>query len=268
VLLPALVNAHTHLELSYLRGASARRVVHRLGEAAAGRARAPPDPDDVTEAPRAAITEASNRHRLFGDVSNALGAVPALRWSRRRRACSTSCSVQRGRAGARVAERGPIDAERASARRGLPLQPGAARAVFGVAGALRRIRHDATGHGDPTTVHLAESREEVQLLADGSGPWRALLETLGVWTDAWQPPGLSPVAYLQQRGFIDASTLVVHGVQCTADDVARLRDSGATLVSCPRSNAYVGAGQPPLPRSTAPACRWRSAPTAWRASRI
>jgi hypothetical protein len=54
------------------------------------------------------------------------------------------------------------------------------------------------------------------------------------------------VAYLQQRGFLDASTLVVHGVQCTADDIARLRHSGATVVTCPRSNAYVGAGEPPL----------------------
>jgi cytosine/adenosine deaminase-related metal-dependent hydrolase len=54
------------------------------------------------------------------------------------------------------------------------------------------------------------------------------------------------VAYLQQRGFLDASTLIVHGVQCTADDIARVRATGATVVSCPRSNAYVGAGSPPL----------------------
>jgi aminodeoxyfutalosine deaminase len=108
------------------------------------------------------------------------------------------------------------------------------------------IRRDASAHGDPTTVHLAESREEVQLLADGSGPWRGLLESLGVWTDTWQPPECSPVAYLQRRGFLDAATLIVHGVQCRGDDFARIRDTGATLVSCPRSNAYVGAGAPPL----------------------
>ena len=92
------------------------------------------------------------------------------------------------------------------------------------------LRRDASTHGDVTTVHLAESREEVQLLADGTGPWRGLLDTLGVWTDAWQPPACSPVAYLQQRGFLDASTLIVHGVQCTGDDIARVRATGATLV--------------------------------------
>jgi cytosine/adenosine deaminase-related metal-dependent hydrolase len=123
----------------------------------------------------------------------------------------------------------------------------AAHAPYSVSPALfDAIRRDTSAHGAPTTVHLAEGREEVQLLADGTGPWRALLEMLGVWTDAWQAPACSPVAYLHQRGFLDGSTLVVHGVQCTADDIVRLRHSGATVVTCPRSNAYVGVGEPPL----------------------
>ena len=73
-----------------------------------------------------------------------------------------------------------------------------------------------------------------------------MLERLGVWTDTWKPPGTSPVAYLDDLHFIDARTLVVHGVQFTSDDLDRLRRSGATLVSCPRSNGHVGAGSPPL----------------------
>jgi len=35
-------------------------------------------------------------------------------------------------------------------------------------------------------------------------------------------------------------------VQFTGDDLARIKAIGATLVSCPRSNVYVGAGSPPL----------------------
>jgi cytosine/adenosine deaminase-related metal-dependent hydrolase len=38
----------------------------------------------------------------------------------------------------------------------------------------------------------------------------------------------------------------VHGVQCERDDLARVKNGGATLVSCPRSNRYVGVGDPPL----------------------
>ena len=54
------------------------------------------------------------------------------------------------------------------------------------------------------------------------------------------------MAYLDDLGFLDARTLVVHGVQFDADDLARLSAIGATLVSCPRSNVYVGVGSPPL----------------------
>jgi cytosine/adenosine deaminase-related metal-dependent hydrolase len=251
VVLPALVNAHTHLELSYLRGR-----IHRASsftewvKPLLAVRRTAPDPDDVTKAAAAAITEAvSTGTGLFGDVSNALGGVPALRWARRpARVFHELLGFNVAEPDARVAEaRARIDAE-ARISNGEELRFSLApHAPYSVSPPLfEAIRRDATAHGDPTTVHLAESTEEAQLLADGSGPWRELLETLGAWTDAWRPPGCSPIAYLQRHGFLDASTLIVHGVQCAGDDFARIRDTGATVASCPRSNAYVGAGVPPL----------------------
>jgi aminodeoxyfutalosine deaminase len=251
VVLPALVNAHTHLELSYLRGRipAAACFTDWVKPLLAAR-QTTPDPDRVTVEASAAIEEAhASGTGLFGDVSNSLGALPTLRTSRLpARVFHELLGFNVPDPDARVAEaRARID--------GAANEPGgdairfslAPHAPYSVSPALfDAIRRDASSHDDVTTVHLAESREEVQLLADGSGPWRGLLETLGVWTDSWHPPACSPVAYLQQRGFLDASTLVVHGVQCTSDDIARVRDVGATVVSCPRSNAYVGAGMPPL----------------------
>ena len=35
-------------------------------------------------------------------------------------------------------------------------------------------------------------------------------------------------------------------MQCSSDDLAHLRKLGTTVVSCPRSNRYVGVGDPPL----------------------
>jgi cytosine/adenosine deaminase-related metal-dependent hydrolase len=250
-LLPALVNAHTHLELSYLRGR-----IHRAASFTdwvrpllAAR-RTPPDEDAATVAAASALTEAvSTGTGVFGDVSNALGAVPALRWSQRpARVFYELLGFNTPDPESRVTEaRARIAAE---ARLGhsdwlrFSLAP---HAPYSVSPALfDAIRRDADAHGAPTTVHVAESPEEVQLLRDGSGPWRGLLEMLGVWTDAWRPPGVSPVAFLHERGFLNASTLIVHGVQCRGDDFSRIRDIGATVVSCPRSNAYVGAGSPPL----------------------
>ena len=127
----------------------------------------------------------------------------------------------------------------------LSLAPHAPYSVSpGVFGALRA---DLDAHpGDISTVHLAESVDEVEFLARGTGGWRELLGELGVWSSAWRPPGVSPVAYLADLGFLDARVLAVHGVQCRGDDLARVRALGTTVVSCPRSNRYVGVGDPPL----------------------
>jgi cytosine/adenosine deaminase-related metal-dependent hydrolase len=114
---------------------------------------------------------------------------------------------------------------------------------------FRAIRLEVDARPDlPTTVHLGESPEEVELLRQGSGPWRQLLQDFGAWTDAWVPPGVSPVGYLDSLGFLDARVLVVHGVQFDDADLTRLRDVGATVATCPRSNRYVGVGDPPIER--------------------
>jgi cytosine/adenosine deaminase-related metal-dependent hydrolase len=114
-------------------------------------------------------------------------------------------------------------------------------------GLFGAIRADLDGHpGQVTTVHLGESPEEVEFIRRGTGPWRALLEELGVWTDAWEPAGTSPVEYLERLGFLDRRVLAVHGVQFDGDDLDRLRSRGMTIVSCPRSNQHVGVGAPPL----------------------
>ena len=60
------------------------------------------------------------------------------------------------------------------------------------------------------------------------------------------PPGLSPVQYVDQTGFLRSRTLAVHLVQATPADLAMLAGRQTTLVTCPRSNAHTGAGHPPI----------------------
>src|SRR5690606_15418009 len=94
------------------------------------------------------------------------------------------------------------------------------------------------------SVHLAESRDELEFIGSGAGAWRQFLEDVGAWNPAWSAPGVSPVRYLDETGFVGERTLVVHGVQMRADDLALLASRGATLVTCPRSNIRTGAGTP------------------------
>jgi cytosine/adenosine deaminase-related metal-dependent hydrolase len=42
--------------------------------------------------------------------------------------------------------------------------------------------------------------------------------------------------------------VIAHGVQLEAAELARLAAAGATLVTCPRSNQWVGVGPPPVER--------------------
>jgi cytosine/adenosine deaminase-related metal-dependent hydrolase len=96
------------------------------------------------------------------------------------------------------------------------------------------------------SVHVAESAEEVEFIGRGSGGWPELLKRLGAWDHDWRVPQCSPVEYLERLGFWDKRTLAVHAVQASPEDLAVLAKRGVTLVTCPRSNAWVGAGAPPV----------------------
>ena len=120
-----------------------------------------------------------------------------------------------------------------------------AHAPYSVSPALFGEIAKAAGES-PLSVHLGESAEEIQFLRTGTGPIRSMLETLGVWTNSWTVPACGPVEYLSRVGYLRQGTLIVHGVQLTDNELDELRRAGAVLVTCPRSNVWVGAGPPRL----------------------
>ena len=252
VIMPALVNAHMHLELSHLRGVipPAERFLDWIRTVMATR-REYPDAGDprIIDAARAAIAEArASGTGLIGDISNTLvtarllreAGVPAQIFHEllRFNASDPESMTREARAKADAAA-SHDDMVRVS------LAPHAPYSVS--PGLFAAIRADLDAHpGDVSSVHLGESPEEMEFIRRGTGPWRALLEELRVWTDAWEPPGTSPVEYLDRLGFLDRRVLAVHGVQFEGDDLDRLRSLNMTVVACPRSNQYVGVGAPPL----------------------
>ena len=66
----------------------------------------------------------------------------------------------------------------------------AAHAPYSVAPSLFRAIKRAVDcdPSAPCSVHLSESVEEVEFIEHGTGPWRALLEELGVWHGGWSVP--------------------------------------------------------------------------------
>ena len=249
--LPGLVNAHTHLELSYLAGRIPRAssfLAWVRPMLAARRERVPADDPGILRAGREAIQYARRTGTsLIGDVTNTLAAVPLLREAHMPAHVFHELI---GFAGINA------DAQVGAARKAIAAVPAdddvrlslAPHAPYSVSPALfTAIRRDLDDHGPAvSTVHLGESPEELELLKKGTGPWRSMLEELGAWNEEWQAPQCSPVEYLAEMGFLNGSILAVHGVQFDGTDLDRLRTLGVTLVSCPRSNRYVGVGSPPL----------------------
>ncbi len=252
VLLPGLVNAHTHLELSHLRGQIGRAEVFTdwVRNLLHLRRQLPAPSAAVVQA---AVTDAIGELRrsgtaLVGDVANTLVTVPALA------AANMAGRVFFELLGFNVADpEVRVHAAREQVAAAQPEDPRvrvslSAHAPYSVSPDLfRAIRSDLDRAVDPVScVHLAESPEEVELLAKGTGQWRTLLDELGAWNPEWRMPGASPVEYLDDLGFLDARVMAVHGVQCTGEDLRRLQALGVTVVSCPRSNTFVGVGAPPL----------------------
>jgi cytosine/adenosine deaminase-related metal-dependent hydrolase len=249
--LPGLVNAHTHLELSYLRDEvppASSFVTWIRGVMAARRRRPSPTDPVILRSIDAAIADSVGfGTALIGDISNTLVSFEAIARSPLAavvffevlgfNVADADALVEH--ACREVAALGPTDRVRPSL---------AAHAPYSVAPLLFRSIRKAIDRDPfaPCSVHLSESAEEVEFIHTGRGPWRELLQELGTWNPSWTPPGVSPVQFLDDSGFLDARVLAVHGVQMTPADLGRLAARGATLVTCPRSNGHTGAGAPPI----------------------
>ena len=250
-ILPGLTNAHTHLELSFLRGRipPADAFVEWIRGVVASRGRVgDPSAPEILAGIEEGIAEAIRcGTALVGDISNTL--IPFERLKRSELAGVVFHELIRFNAPEPEAfveqAMGRLEALGVAERVRASLAP---HAPYSVAPLVFRAIRKALDRlpSLPTSVHLCESPEEMEFIASGTGAWREFLNEMGAWSPSWVPPGTSPVQYLDDYGFLDERVMAIHGVQMQLDDLARLATRGTTLVTCPRSNARTGAGSPPL----------------------
>jgi cytosine/adenosine deaminase-related metal-dependent hydrolase len=245
-LTPPLVNAHTHLELTWMAGRLPQAPTMPEWAQQLVRLRAAERADEVEASARGVEQSMACGTGVVGDVSNSLASCGPLSRSPLRavvfhEVLGFSADAPARRAGAAA------DRARAAQAPNVDVTL-AAHAPYSVSPAL--FREIACAADDLrsglTAVHLAESPEEVEFLRRGTGPWRSVLERLGAWTDRWEVPQCGPVEYLERVGFLRPGVLVVHGVQLMPAELDQLAAAGATLVTCPRSNRRLGVGDPPV----------------------
>jgi cytosine/adenosine deaminase-related metal-dependent hydrolase len=253
VILPGLVNAHTHLEFSTLDRpfdatgglpAWIRRVVGWRRER---------DATDDAAAEKSAAIHAGLRESAASGVTTVgeIATVPAV--------AAPAAALPRLRvfrevlglsaATVDVATRGlGRDLDRLSA---VGVAAGISpHAPYSVAAPLAaRLAREIRGRRLPVAMHLAESLEEAELLATGGGPLRRVLEDLGAWR-ADAPPRLLPVAEWITRLARAARGIVVHGTHlpADADALARLaRHCDRLCVAvCPRTTRALSGSLPPV----------------------
>jgi cytosine/adenosine deaminase-related metal-dependent hydrolase len=98
----------------------------------------------------------------------------------------------------------------------------------------------AVWHGAPLAFHLAETREELELLERGTGPLVDLFRSTGFWREDVIAPGTRPLDYLQTLAAAPRS-LVIHGNYLDDAEIEFLAGHPQlTLVYCPRTHAYFG----------------------------
>jgi cytosine/adenosine deaminase-related metal-dependent hydrolase len=101
------------------------------------------------------------------------------------------------------------------------------------------VYHACAGLGLPVATHISESESEVHYLLDGGGAWETI-------TWLVNPPGTTGTRLLAREGLLRQNVVAAHCVVVEADEIALLAEHDVAVAHCPRSNAYVGCGIAPL----------------------
>ena len=239
VILPGLVNAHTHLELSHLTPpTNVKSFVDWLATVMATSAQ----PASVAESVVAGIAESLRFGvTLVGDITR----DPQV--ARAALARSALAAVSYGEVAGMAGRRhlfGPrlkaaLDPSFAGPRRKIGLSP---HAPYSVDRDGYRAGIDAARPlGIPLTTHVAESPYEASFLKRHAGPFRRLWEGLSAWTDPPEREKADPVSFVADVPLLNyALTLLAHVNYCSVSNLGTLRRSVASVVYCPRTHAYFG----------------------------
>jgi 5-methylthioadenosine/S-adenosylhomocysteine deaminase len=248
-ILPGLVNVHTHLELTLLRGRVEEsrfqpwivQLITLKAELFSA--------DQLLDSARLGCLEAIRSGiTTVADTADSLQTVEALREAGLRGIVYQECfGPARDQAAAAIdllrekldrhqnhlAKAGPA----AAARLRIGISP---HAPYSVSDQLYRFATRlAIENNLDLALHAAESRAEELLLQDGSGEFGDSLRRRGI---AFTPPRCSTMAYLHQLGVLEAAPLLIHGVTIDEADLSLLAGTGARLAHCPKSNAKFGHG--------------------------
>ncbi len=97
-----------------------------------------------------------------------------------------------------------------------------------------------------TSIHLSESMDENKWIQKLNGSFSDLIQTKALLQNPFFGKGLSPTQYLYKNNFLSPKVLCVHCAHPLPQDFSLLKKTGSYIALCPRSNQYTGTGLPPI----------------------
>ena len=257
VIVPGLINTHTHLELTGFADQIREREfpdwIRRLRELKAGRA-----PEEYEDAARRGLQACyAGGVTTIADTGDSGAVIRALGEMGGSGVAYQEVfgphPSQAGESLTGLREKVERSGQWAGGRVKTGVSP---HAPYTVSGPLfAAVARWARAEGLPLAVHLADSREENDFVSRNEGPF----------ADAWRARGLplldhpshgppvgptarpSPVEWLDAHGVLGPDTLCIHTVQLSPADIDLLARRGVSIAHCPRSNARHDHGTAPLP---------------------
>jgi len=232
LVVPGLVNAHTHAAMTLLRGYADDKPLDRWLREDIWPAEAELTPGDVEAgAALAAVEMIRSGTTGFADMYFAVDRTAAV----------VERSGLRARLGHGVVT---VGKDEAAARADVAESLAVAREFDGAAGGRIRtafMPHSLTTVGEaflregiegareagvPVHVHANETREEVDPLVEARG--------------------VRPLEYADELGLLEPGDFLAHGVHLDDREIDLLADSGAAVVHCPASNMKLASGMAPV----------------------
>jgi len=113
---------------------------------------------------------------------------------------------------------------------------------------LGRLKTITSNGKCPFSIHLAESREESIFIASGKGEWADFLTERGIDFSFWGiGKNCTPIQYADQIGLLDSNTMAVHVIQSNEKDLNILQENGSSVCLCLRSNHALHREMPDVP---------------------
>jgi cytosine/adenosine deaminase-related metal-dependent hydrolase len=92
-------------------------------------------------------------------------------------------------------------------------------------------------------LHIAESEAEAEIVCAATGPFAIEWRVRGL---VLERRARSPVALLEKTGCLATAPLLIHCVLLDAEDIAAIARNGCSVAHCPASNAKFGHGISPI----------------------